>query len=92
MRLHSDPSCWPAGLLIVIGLTTGLPPPMLAISGHNLVALLWAVASIAVWWWMGSRTSPGFPLVFDGVATLTLFLTLGTVLVVTVRWLWTFLQ
>ncbi len=83
---RSDPSDWPAGVLLALAAACALPPLGLAAAGLGVAAVLWAAAGVAVWCWLGARTRPGFPFLFDALALQVFLWSAGVVLWVVVRW------
>ena len=83
---HSDPSGWPPWVLLGLAAAAVLPPPVLLAVGAAVAAVLWALAGVGVWLWLGSRTPPGFPFLFDALALQVFLWSAATILLVVLKW------
>jgi len=73
-------------VLLGLAAVSALPPLALVATGADTAAVLWAFAGAATWLWLGSRTAPGFPFLFDALALQVFLGSAAAILCVVLKW------
>jgi hypothetical protein len=84
---HKNPADWPASILLFLVFVCVFPVIFFAAGEQNLIALLWAIAGMSISSIIGSWTGSGFPFFFDFCAMQVFLVSIGTILLVSWRWI-----
>ena len=83
----TDPSDWPASILFGIAAVCLLPATVFTLMHWNVWAFSWAIGSLSIWFFLGGRTRPGFPFLFDSLALFVLMVSGIIILRVLTVWI-----